>query len=224
MIARTFRGLLSIAAITAAVAVQAQANGVRGIFPHFDKTFTDISAFKRWGVGIGYDHQTAGPIAFGVEFQAPVLDLEGDGPYGDTRSFSHQGYEASYYSKLSSWTVLYRASYFVSNDGSGFYVGSFLGVRHVKETLTLSHVEGPNYVYDQGPFKGLEECKGLVFPLGIRFGVRGEMDGWYQDLYFQLGYQIGGGELSYASSFMDRNAPQLSGITYGLGYAFGVGW
>lgn len=204
----------------------AQSHGIRGIFPHFDKTLTDISGFKLAGVGFGYDHQTNTPVGFSVEFVVPLIDLSGDGSTASRLPVEYQGFTSEYQGNIKGWTLMYHAHYFLSGTDEGFYMGSFLGVRRVRQQWFLGQVTAPNSYWsnDQGPFAARPEGADLVFPIGVRVGVRGALDGWYQDLYFHAGLQLGAGRLDYREPYLVASAPRTSGFTFGLGYAFGVGW
>ena len=110
---------------------------------------------------------------------------------------------------------IFSAKYFTSdNDATAFYFGSFIGVRSVKATETEYSA---SY---SGGMKQVDHTQ-LQFPIGLRAGLRGGLDGYFGELFAQAGYAIGSGPLY-----------ELEGETYQgrplylmVGFSFlGFGW
>jgi hypothetical protein len=103
-------------------------------------------------------------------------------------------------------TLQYRSSFhLMSNQESSAYFGPQIAWRSVEVT----EYEGNNIKRDNV----------TVWPVGLRFGVRGDLRGFYADLYASFVYQIGGEETTKTStSVMPRP------ITYALGFDMGIGW
>lgn len=216
------RHLVVAVTVMAPIALAAQANAVRFIFPEFTSVYSEFSAFRPWIGGMGYEHQTRNGLTFGVDAAFTLFDLGSD--IGGTRPASYMGYTAEYQVRPRSWAMTYRAVYHLNNDGTGFYMGSFLGVRQARQQLELEYVLSDYSSDGERYFAQRAEATRTVFPIGIRLGVSGEMDGWYGDLYAQIGYQIGGGDMDFAHPYLAEAAHPLTGFTYTLGYAWGIGW
>jgi hypothetical protein len=218
------RLLAWLATLVLPLHLMAQSTGIRFIFPEFNRAFNERGAFKVWNGGFGLDHEFEQGLHIGVDASFILWDIYQDVGEGDLQ-IERDGYFGEYAARLRSWSLTYRATYCTNGDGSGFYLGSFLGIRKVKQELDLVYSTSPNWSgYGNGPLPEFSKADAMVIPIGIRFGVRGEMDGWYGDLYAQVGYQIGSGPMEFTQSFLNEAAYATSGLTYTMGYAFGVGW
>lgn len=98
------------------------------------------------------------------------------------------------------WMATYRSAFHVSdNDASSFYLGPTVALRNVAE-------------------HGGE----MVFPVGMRFGVRGGLERFYGDLYAGVHVNLGAGarRLSDAGTAY----PDLRTGSFCLGLDLGWGW
>lgn len=103
-------------------------------------------------------------------------------------------------------TMQYRSAFHLqSNQQSSAYIGPLVAFRMVDVTTYENKV--------------LREESKTVFPLGLRMGVRGDLRGFYADLYASVVFQIGGEELTSTSTYV----PPVP-ITYAIGFDMGIGW
>ncbi len=214
--------LLSLSA-TCAIIVSAQASGIRFIFPEFSKLYGAKSMWNTYQLGMGYDHDFNERLSMGFD---AVIDLQRATESGLSADVTYQGYTGSYYLSDKVFSVQYRTAFALSdNDEGHLYLGTFIGVRTVKQTAELSYVTDPNgYSYDNGPFVSTAEGKKTLIPLGLRFGLRGSLEGGYADLYTQLGYVVGGGESTFTQAYFKGTDFDLTNMAFTLGLAYGFGW
>lgn len=198
-----------------------QGNAIRMIFPEFNGVYAEQSAFNRWNFGLGYDHEFEHGVAMGVDAVLGGLVLSDDGAT-DIEYLEHVG---TFDVRRGGWSVIYRTSAFTGEGDGGFYVGSFIGVRRARQTYELSYVFSPTtYVSGNGPFEQRTVVDQTVFPIGLRMGLRGPVEGWMSDLYVQLGYQIGSGAPSTPRNYLRSDLRDTNGLVFTLGFAYGVGW
>jgi hypothetical protein len=113
---------------------------------------------------------------------------------------------------VSAFEFIYSAKYFLSdNDATACYIGSFIGVQSFSGTDA----------YSAGGSSASSDISRLQFPVGLRAGVRGGLDGYFGELFTHVGYAIGNGELvSTSSGKLNSEA-----LYFGLGFSFlGFGW
>lgn len=217
---RTF--LLLLCAISAVI-VNAQASGIRFIFPEFSKLYGAKSMWNTYQLGMGYDHDLNERLSMGLD---AVIDLQRATDGGLSTDVIYQGYTGQYYLADKVFSVQYRTAFALSdNDEGHLYLGTFIGVRTVKQTAELSYVTDPSgYSYDNGPFISTAEGKRTLIPLGLRFGLRGSLEGGYADLYTQLGYVVGGGKSTFTQAYFQGEDFDLTNMAFTLGLAYGFGW
>ena len=109
-------------------------------------------------------------------------------------------------SRIQTIEAIYSAKFFTSdNDATALYIGSFLGVQS----------------YSGGSGTSAGDVSHLQFPIGLRAGLRGGLEGYFGELFTHVGYAIGNGELVSTSSGKVNSAP----LYFGLGFSFlGFGW
>lgn len=119
--------------------------------------------------------------------------------------------------------VQYRSQYhFMDNDGTSLYLGPTIGLRAVRQMIqyseeTNSSTWGTSYV--QREKKGT----GMLFPLGLRIGVRGALDGGYADLYVAVGTNLGSNKPICDLPFLvEESMPNKT--FFQAGFAYGLGW
>lgn len=218
------RSLLAIIVWVAAMdRVKAQGTGVRVIFPEWDRTMNGRSFMALWNFGVGVDRETVHGLRMGVDATFRAFYL-GSGGTTEGEEFLYDGYRATYDFKPGGWSVLYRATYCTGGDGSGFYLGTFAGIRKVGYSMELKWAYDPNWSYGNGPFPDHAQASLTVYPVGLRCGFTSEVDGAYSDLYMMIGTQLGHARLAPAEMALAKGGEQVSGLTYSLGYAFGIGW
>ena len=102
--------------------------------------------------------------------------------------------------------MIYSAKYFAAdNDGTACYIGSFIGVQSFSGTGSSSS----------------GDIAHLQFPIGLRAGVRGGLEGYFGEVFTHVGYAIGNGTLQTNSAGNLSSEP----LYFGLGFSFlGFGW
>lgn len=217
------RTLLLLLCAACTVAASAQANGIRFIFPEFSKLYGAKSMWGSYQLGMGYDHDFNERLSMGFD---GLMDLQRatDGALGT--DIPYQGYIAQYYITDKFFSMQYRTAYaFSDNDGGHLYLGTFIGVRMIKQSASLAYVTDPNgFTNDDGPFIREAEGKKTLIPLGLRFGLRGSLEGGYADLYTQIGYVVGGGESTFSQAYFKGDDFDLTKMAFTLGLAYGFGW
>ncbi len=218
------RPLLSLLAATFAAACLGQATGYRFIFPEFTKVYAEKSMWSTYQLGMGFDHDFNDRISMGVD---AVMDLQRATESGTTVDIQYAGYTASYQMADRLFSITYRTAYaFSDNDGTSAYIGTFLGFRSFKQLLDLNYVDSNTggWVSGNGPFVQSAEGKKAIFPVGLRLGVRGSLEGGFADLYTQLGYNIGGGDDAFTEAYFTGEEFDLTSMAFTLGLAYGFGW
>lgn len=203
-----------------------QANGIRVIIPAVEPIYAEspVSAF----MGFGYDHDFDENIGMSLEASFLVRGLFSAGDQdNEGEPLAYSGWEANWYDTRRTWSVLYRTSYFFSGSSAGSaYMGSFIGVRTIKREVVISsqyEMNGWSGSSD-GPFAPRYTGDAMVFPVGVRLGLRGPLDGGYYDLYGGMGYQIGGGEHLFPRQELADGPFTTKTLTWHIGLAYGVGW
>lgn len=208
-------------AVLGGVPARGQGNAIRMIFPEFNGVYADQSLFNRWNFGLGYDHEFAHGVSMGIDAVLGGLVLSDDG----TTDISYLDHVGTFEVRRGGWSVVYRTSAFTGGGDGGFYMGSFIGVRRARQTYELTYAFSPTtYVSGNGPFEQRTVVDQMVFPIGLRVGVRGPVDGWMSDLYLQLGYQIGSGAPTTPRNYLRSDLRDTNGLVLTLGFAYGVGW
>ncbi len=174
-----------------------------------------------WMAGFGFDASDRTSIG---------LDLVGHLSFEPSESYVedviYNGYNVSYSLSRNVIGLQYRSTYFLRNDNSGAYLGPYLGFRRFdREVLVLntySNSVGLGSSVDPS-WARTYRTTAMLFPVGMRFGIRSEMDGWYGDLYVGLGLQLGSVKETNAAPFLDEK-DELKGFSFQVGYAIGMGW
>ncbi len=139
-------------------------------------------------IGLGLQRDMTDHIGFGAE--ARYCPNEGAGGGG-------------------TFELEYNSRYFVSsNEDAAFYFGPFLAYQKVSLDILV-----PTAIVGNG---GYEKLKRTGWPLGLRFGLRGALDGVFFEGYGNIGYVIGNGALS------ERIYTQPLYMSFGIG--LGGGW
>ncbi|MBS1941478.1 MAG: hypothetical protein JST38_11460 [Bacteroidetes bacterium] len=107
------------------------------------------------------------------------------------------------------------AKYFTSdNDATAFYIGSFFGIQSLKATSREYASPGIGSAV-------MKDHTKLQFPIGLRAGVRGGLDGYFAELFAQAGYMIGNGQLYTSEGEQVSTSP----VFLSIGFSFlGFGW
>jgi hypothetical protein len=109
------------------------------------------------------------------------------------------------------------------NGGTHGYIGTYIGLRDVFQKWRSSGAYSAYSSSSNGPaVRGSR----ILVPIGLRLGFRGPTDDGFMDLYFALGYQIGGGN-HVMDEAMYRSVPEFmetSSLAITIGWAYGLGW
>lgn len=188
--------------------------GVRATVLHFE-TLTPRGTFSFLG---GLDHDITDRTAMGLDFTIGV-DLFGTDASEQTE---YDGYTVDYILTQRSMGVTYRSMYFFSDNdgGAAFYAGPFVGFRQVSyevEPTTYSY-----YSYDEPGWSRRETGSTTMFPLGLRMGFRGPLDGFSGDIYVGFGFLAGGSD-PVKAPYLDSK-DRISRTILQAGYTMGIGW
>lgn len=165
----------------------AQNSGIKLVLDGYHPYILDAPAGDRGALGLGFDRDIDGHLGWGLELK-----------YGWSGRDEGSLFEA-----------IYHASYFTPDNGTtAFYVGSFLGIQRLSGTVSRS---SSNWNVDEET--GYSRTQ---FPVGLRLGVRGPLDGNFAELFGQFGYVLGNGTLA---GDMRTNPLCIS-----IGFCYGTGW
>lgn len=139
---------------------------------------------------IGVDRDVSGRSGVGLDLLWGV-NIYGTGGYQDMVTTGNT--YVNYVLEPRVRGLQLRSFYFLSDDSYGAYVGSYVGFRNVKRNLRISPENDP---FTPGNADRDHVLSNVVIPVGLRIGLRGELDGWYQDLYVGIGYVVGHGGMS----------------------------
>ncbi len=106
--------------------------------------------------------------------------------------------------------VIYDTKYFTSNnERTSFFLGSFLGFQRLS-----------TYVYNSATSL-TEDVSRTQLPIGLQFGLRGGLPGYFGELHVKAGYNIGNGEFGDGLP----NAPSTTPLYLSFGISYlGFGW
>lgn len=178
-------------------------SAIRLVAPYdFTKGFNELGLANAQ-IGLGFDHDLNDHLAFGVDV---IHRFE-----GTSRSTSVQPP-----SDLSGWELQYRAYYLLGDhERTSFYAGSWIGLRRLTYAIGLMRSDG-TFLREEGAVMNV--------PVGVRFGVRGGLEGFFLDAFVAFGYAIGG-SIPTERYGMDRFVQRpLSGAEIRAGINFGFGW
>ena len=191
--------------------------GIRTSFMHYEQQ-TGRSGLN-WTVGV--DHDPTDRTSIGLEYIGHLNLFDVDA--GQNGNSEYAGYQVDYTITRKVSGLQYRSIYFLSNGGhTGVYLGTYLGFR----MITQEAVPFAYSFYSSLPSPAWERrttATNTVIPIGLRLGARSEMDGWYHDIYFALGTQLGAGNADVLGPYLE-DKDMLKGFSFQVGYAFGVGW
>jgi hypothetical protein len=165
-----------------------------------------------WTVGMEHDMSGRTSIGLSVIGLLPVL-----APV--SRTANNSTYSYTYMRK--GIGVQYRSIFFLTDDAAGVYVGATVGMRSLQRVALVDTI---NYT-SSAIWPGGRTAKATVFPVGLRLGVRGMLDGWYSDFYVAVCTQLGRNSDDMPTLY-PFNAPEdrLKGLTIQVGYALGLAW
>ncbi len=118
-----------------------------------------------------------------------------------------------------------RAVYlFTGNSRASWYAGPILGVRYRQEEIDLVKVPHPEEGTQDLPTRLRHNY--MLFPVGLKLGLRDEMPNGYFDLCMRMTYEIGGGrhlydELPTLTTHHALDAVRSPEWYIGMGVAYG---
>ena len=161
---------------------------------------------------VGLDRDLGERISIGLD----ALFIPKKNSFEGSSSYYVDYYELT----TSSFGLQYRSMYYFGGAG---YIASTIGFRNIKMNMVLTELTTDAFGYDKFITRTLNKNT-MIIPIGLRLGARGELDGWYQDLYLNVGYNIGSSKKPYGTEVVLEKSDEISGLWFSLGYAFGVGW
>jgi hypothetical protein len=169
---------------------------------------------------LGLDHDPTDRTSIGLDFISHI-DLFGEAA-DRSESTSYGAYTVSYNTARSVKGLQLRSNYFISGHGNaGFYMGTYIGFRTISLTVD-PFVYTTGIVTTTPNWARRTTTDAMVFPIGLRWGLRSEMDTWYQDIYFAMGFQAGGGNTDQPPFLVAKD--KIKGFSIQAGYALGFGW
>ena len=181
-------------------------------------TFLDFGSItKKFNPNIllGFDRDLTDRTSIGIDL-VKSFSFNPEGSSSEIMS----GTSTTYYTiRANSIGLQYRSQYFF---GGSAYIGTTVGFRSVQLDIAGNTSSYNNsYTYTNTSFA--RTLKTTVFPLGLRFGFRSELDGYYGDIYFGAGYNVGGKVNMTLLDALDRT-DILSKLWLNAGYVVGIGW
>lgn len=197
--------LLAATALQQHLAAQS-ATGIRGYLDLANNEMPKGYSGSHPTFGFGIDHDPAERLSLGMDVSWAL---------GESVGVLVGGPQLTYGSAtFSTVSVIYRSAYcFRSNDDqTSAYFGPLVGYTRVSSELDQK---------GQGPKRSTTRT---LIPLGLRFGVRGGLRGFYSDLFCTASYRLGANKPLFPGSAMDAADLQPRGFTFSVGLAIGVGW
>ncbi len=173
----------------------------------------------QWNLLGGFDRDINDRMSIGVDVTRSLLFF-GLGDLLDYDPYSTYGQD--YALAQRSFGLQYRSSYFWSDMG---YIASTIGFRSIAMELNADRY---NSNYNLIEYRRTERF--TLIPVGLRLGFRNDLDGWYNDVYVGLGYNIGGGKTIFdgmragGEKIVLEKKHELKKIWFSAGYSFGIGW
>ncbi|MDX9749779.1 MAG: hypothetical protein RBT71_01685 [Flavobacteriales bacterium] len=169
-----------------------------------------------WALGV--DRDVSGRTSIGLDLIGVLPALE---PENMIASVDHGTDFITYTYVRKGIGAQYRSMYFLGGDTEGWYVATSVGFRSLVREMAEVRISAPDG-YRDGPDRS---TRALVFPVGVRVGLRSALDGFFQDAYIGVGHLLGSGNdalLDQAPYLIDKH--RLKGLSVQVGYSFGVGW
>ena len=235
--------LLAIFCIMICINADAQKNGIT-FSPFNFASYAKLSLTSQGYMGMGYERNVGDYITLKVEVNKgfQLTYKLGAGELGD---FTGQNYSnVSVYDSSTGysdsypyhWTapffeINYQSKFFFrGNDRTGAYMAMGIGFRTVTEELHLG-TASDDYISDDLPadlkhLDGYKE-KFTIIPLLLRFGIRGNLEGFYPDLSMGIGYNIAHDKKVTDGTITNKyhmSVPTLTGFSMTGSIAFGIGW
>jgi len=234
-----------LGAFLSVAAMQASGQKTAFTFSFFNMGYyVNTSPLTQGYMGIGLERNVGDYIALKLEinkgFQilynltdGKILGAAGSNDYSQSYYDTVTGYsnEFGYHWSVPCFDINYQSKFFFrGNDKTGPYMSMGIGIRSVKYIFHVGSVD--DYYSDEDVPHDLEKKDGYfekltVIPLILRVGARGNMEGFFPDFSFGIGYNISHNktvEDKTITKTWDLSVPELSGLTIVAGISFGIGW
>ncbi|MEZ4757433.1 MAG: hypothetical protein R2817_11455 [Flavobacteriales bacterium] len=193
--------------------------GLRVSFLHYEP----VEVGSNFHFVAGFDADLSPRSAMGLDYTTR-MDVFGAAE-SNVENLEHLGYQVSVSPLTRSWSIALRSIYFLSDESSGAYVGPTIGYRSVSLEL-LPQVWDAGFTGNPNPSwdRRTEHELGYL-QLGLRFGFRSELDGFFGDMHIGAGMNLGELEPSPGlPSYMDTSEWGLRKMFFQIGYSTGIGW
>lgn len=168
-----------------------------------------------WNLLLGGDLDLSDRTSIGLDLTMRAGFFYSDEP----RSIDQPGVYGDYILSQKCTGLTYRSQFFFSdNDGSAAYIGTFIGFRRLSQEATPIAYDNNG---DTPSWARNSSGSTTFFPLGLRLGIRGSLEGFYGDLYMGVGTSLGGEDPLRAVYIDDRDG--LAPLFIQAGYAIGFG-
>ncbi|MCB0763646.1 MAG: hypothetical protein R2815_07580 [Flavobacteriales bacterium] len=206
--------LLTLALLAALGAPSMAQWGLRATILHFETP----APRGTWNFLAGLDHDLNDRMAVGLDFTV-AFNLFGE---PEAEQGEYEGYLVDYALQRKVMGLTYRSCYFFSDNdnGASAYVGPFIGFRRI--TYDLAPYVTTFYGLDQPAWARPVSEETIVFPVGMRFGFRGALDGYSGDIYVGVGTTLGDKDMPNAPYLLKKD--RLGGLFLQAGYSYGIGW
>ena len=196
------------------------------------------AASAQMGIRFGAQHEKPTQARFGSDWHLVLgwdfdlnerlsggLDLSTDMNWSSEYNMPEAALNGpTFYEKVKTFGVQYRSQFhFADNDdGGSFYLGPTIGLRAVRHRISY-YEETSSGGYYSSDLRETEE-KGMIYPLGLRLGVRSGLDGGYGDYYIAIGTNIasGDGPINDLRFLSEESLPNK--LFFQAGLCYGVGW
>jgi len=197
-------------------------------FNYFCGSFVEHTVSKtNLFYGIGYEQNFGKRIALSLEYNKGFGIGENDYVSVRFRDANQEGYDFDYLTTLPWSEFAYQAKYFFAdNDEDAGYISSGISVRSINARTDVVHLQyDSTYISTVGAMGGVIEEKITLFPISIKFGYRGSIDGFFGDYFVGIHLIPGAAGKNVApklASLVETKFFSATAITFGM--SFGIGW
>lgn len=181
--------------------------------------YEGVEVGSNWHFTAGFDVDMSRRTAMTIEYSSRV-DI-----WGATATNVEQVGIAGYFISISpntrTWSLALRSLYFLSDGTSGGYLATSIGYRAIELELDPIYIDASNY--DEPSWVRRSSHQGGYTQLGLRLGVRSELDGFYGDLFLGLGLNLGDPDLDLPL-YMAQSDWGIKDLYLQAGYSMGIGW
>lgn len=198
----------------------------------FDRV-SNVEFPMKYHFGMALDFDTGPRTGIGLDFTIDPGLITTGAMYAPIETSSISGSSTRYQYSSSSFALVLRSMYFFTdNHKAAPYMAICAGMRNYAIELIRDPANDfSDYGTDPYAFPNKLTEERMVFPVGLRFGVRGDLPKAFADVNFRLGYLIGGGGLLFNEPYALTREGTLGGnrelkmgsFTIGFGCSFGFG-